>query len=253
MSIDLGAWQRAQWQGGENLLQMLGVLASLGRRRQLRLFALACAERVRDRMTDPRSVAAVAFAERYVGPGWPGGRGGRPLPRRPRPPSRRTRCTGRRRPNTRSGWTPSSGWSAARWRPPWSIRTTCTPRPAASQGAAQIGYVEWAAANGHWPPDWQRPAVRDAHRAGQQALIALLCDIAGDPFRPPPDAPAWRSHTVVALARGIDEDRAFDRLPILADAMQDAGCEDAEALDHCRGPGPHARGCWVVEQALGRG
>jgi hypothetical protein len=123
----------------------------------------------------------------------------------------------------------------------------------ASQGAGHILYLERAVANGHWPPDWQSPAVRDAHRAEQQALVALLRCIAGDPFRPPVDASAWRSATVVAIARGIDAERAFDRLPILADAMQDARCEDAEALDHCRGPGPHARGCWVVEWALGRG
>jgi hypothetical protein len=56
---------------------------------------------------------------------------------------------------------------------------------------------------------------------------------------------------VVALARGIYDDRAFDRLAILADALQDAGCDNADVLGHCRGPGPHVRGCWVVDLLLG--
>ncbi|MBA4064130.1 MAG: hypothetical protein C0501_10535 [Isosphaera sp.] len=64
--------------------------------------------------------------------------------------------------------------------------------------------------------------------------------------------PAWRTSTVLALAQGIYGERAFDRLPILADALQDAGCEDADILAHCRGPGPHARGCWVVDLVLGK-
>ena len=54
------------------------------------------------------------------------------------------------------------------------------------------------------------------------------------------------------LARGIYDERAFDRLPILADALQDAGCEDEQVLAHSRGPGPHARGCWVVDLVIGK-
>jgi hypothetical protein len=80
----------------------------------------------------------------------------------------------------------------------------------------------------------------------------LLRDIFGNPFRPVAFDPAWRTSTAVALAKGIYADRAFDRLPILADALQDAGCENADVLDHCRGLGPHARGCWVVDLVLGK-
>jgi hypothetical protein len=54
------------------------------------------------------------------------------------------------------------------------------------------------------------------------------------------------------LARGIYDDRAFDRLPILADALIDAGCDDEAILGHCRGPGPHVRGCWVADLVLGK-
>ena len=58
--------------------------------------------------------------------------------------------------------------------------------------------------------------------------------------------------TVVALARGIYESRDFSAVPILADALQDAGCENADVLEHCRGEGPHVRGCWVVDLVLGK-
>ena len=57
---------------------------------------------------------------------------------------------------------------------------------------------------------------------------------------------------MVKVAQGIYYDRAFDRLPILADALEDAGCHDAAILEHCRQPGPHVRGCWVVDLLTGR-
>ncbi|MBA4190301.1 MAG: hypothetical protein C0467_20130 [Planctomycetaceae bacterium] len=64
--------------------------------------------------------------------------------------------------------------------------------------------------------------------------------------------PLWLTSTVVQLAKGIDAEGAFDRLPILADALQDAGCDDEELLHHCRSDGPHTRGCWVIEMVLGK-
>jgi len=78
-------------------------------------------------------------------------------------------------------------------------------------------------------------------------------DVAGNPFRPTAFNPRWRSETAIALASSIYAERAFDRLPILADALEEAGCDHAEVLSHCRGPGPHVRGCWVVDLVLGKG
>jgi hypothetical protein len=60
----------------------------------------------------------------------------------------------------------------------------------------------------------------------------------------------WRSDTVLALARQMDDSRDFSALPILADALQDAGCGSGEILDYCRGAGPHVRVCWVVDMVL---
>jgi hypothetical protein len=80
----------------------------------------------------------------------------------------------------------------------------------------------------------------------------IIRDIFGNPFRSVTAEPSWLTSTVVSLAEGIYADRAVDRLPILADALQDAGCADPDVLAHCRGPGPHVRGCWVVDLLLGK-
>nr|AIA11533.1 Unknown Function [uncultured bacterium] len=82
----------------------------------------------------------------------------------------------------------------------------------------------------------------------------LRC-IYGNPFRPVKADPlwlTWNDSTIPQLARTIYEERDFDLLPILADALEDAGCTDAEMLAHCRGPRPHVRGCWVVDLLLGK-
>jgi hypothetical protein len=62
----------------------------------------------------------------------------------------------------------------------------------------------------------------------------------------------WLTPKVKTLAQTIYDKRAFDRLPILADALEEAGCDNAEMIAHCRGPGPHVRGCWVVDLISGR-
>lgn len=86
----------------------------------------------------------------------------------------------------------------------------------------------------------------------QLEFLNLLRCIIGNPFRPVAFDPRWRSETAVALATGIYDGRHFDRLPILADALEEAGCDHPDILAHCRGAGPHARGCWVVDLALGK-
>jgi hypothetical protein len=81
----------------------------------------------------------------------------------------------------------------------------------------------------------------------------MLRDIFGNPFRPAPFSPEWRTEAVVALARAIYEERAWDRMGVLADALEDAGCDSAEVLEHCRGGGPHVRGCWLIDEVLQKG
>jgi hypothetical protein len=83
-------------------------------------------------------------------------------------------------------------------------------------------------------------------------VVDVIRCIVGNPFRPVACDPSWRTTTVVGLTDAIYTERAFDRLPILADALEEAGCTHPDVLAHCRGDGPHARGCWVVDLILGK-
>jgi hypothetical protein len=96
----------------------------------------------------------------------------------------------------------------------------------------------------------------DADAWDRIVLVHLLRCIVGPlPFRPVTIDPkwlTWNHGTVPAIARRSYDERAFHDLPILADALEDAGCTDYDILAHCRGDGPHARGCWVVDLLLGK-
>ena len=95
------------------------------------------------------------------------------------------------------------------------------------------------------------PDYKKFMEAEQAEQIKLLRDVVGNPFRPVTVKPAWLTTTVVALAHGIYEECAFDRLPILGDALQDAGCDNADILNHCCDESlPHVRGCWVMDLVL---
>jgi hypothetical protein len=94
--------------------------------------------------------------------------------------------------------------------------------------------------------------LKEATRLHGKRQAGTIRCILGNPFRSVALHPPWLTSTVTGLADAIYADRAFDRLPILADALQDAGCEDADVLNHCREPAAHARGCWVVDLLLGR-
>jgi hypothetical protein len=86
--------------------------------------------------------------------------------------------------------------------------------------------------------------------AENREFRALVWDVVGNPYTSGRFRPAWRTSTTTALARGMYRSRDFTAMPILADALQDAGCDNDEVLDHCRSPGTHVRGCWVVDQIL---
>ena len=85
-----------------------------------------------------------------------------------------------------------------------------------------------------------------------EAIAYVVREIVSNPFRPVTFLPEWRTSTILALATGIYEEKAFDRMPILADALQDANCDNDEILNHCRGPGPHVRGCFLIDLILGK-
>jgi hypothetical protein len=95
-------------------------------------------------------------------------------------------------------------------------------------------------------------ACRIAYVAERSLQCRLIRDVCGDPFRHVTVAPSWPTPALVELAQNIYDQRAFDRMPKLADALERAGCDNAEVLAHCRQPGEHVRGCWVVDLILGK-
>lgn len=80
----------------------------------------------------------------------------------------------------------------------------------------------------------------------------LLRDIFGNPYRQPSLKSDWISPAVTDLARSIDSQRAYARMAILGDALEEAGCDDPHVLSHCRSGTGHVRGCWVIDAVLGR-
>jgi hypothetical protein len=114
-------------------------------------------------------------------------------------------------------------------------------------------YVAIAASQSAFEDCPTLPAAREAALApahAEQSVIVL--EIFGNPFRPVTLDPTWLTSTVKNLAEAIYEERAFDRLPILADALEDAGCNQQDILSHLRGGGEHCRGCWPLDLVLGK-
>ncbi len=96
---------------------------------------------------------------------------------------------------------------------------------------------------------YEADALREAEQSKQTTLARCIF---GNPLKKFTFSVNWCTTNTVALAQRIYDERDFTLLPILADALQDAGCDDERFLGHCHAPGPHARGCWGVDRLLGR-
>jgi hypothetical protein len=120
-----------------------------------------------------------------------------------------------------------------------------------------------------WDDAWEGERLRVENAVEVSATTfsgvtqtTLFRDLFGNPFRPTIISPAvlgWNDTVVIRLAQAVYEERHLPegtldntRLLILADALEEAGCSDTDILDHLRGPGPHVRGCWVVDLCLGK-
>jgi hypothetical protein len=152
-------------------------------------------------------------------------------------------------------WIPSGGWDSAtkacelicaetadaHFFLKDAVVAAVTPRRAA------LGFVNRGLTNAEIATD---KALVEAEAAKHREYIR---DLFGNPFRKQPKFnKKWRTSTAVALAKQMYESRDFSTMPILADELQDAGCENEEILNHCRQAGEHVRGCWVVDQVLGK-
>jgi hypothetical protein len=206
-----------EWLDATDPLPMLAFLRGKASDRKLRLFAVACCRRICRYLGDPRSWEAIDRAEQYAD--------------RIVSPDKLQEAA-------------AAAWAAT------------TPLQESAFHAAKA--VAWAT---------DADAELAATEAADAAISATVCDphdpeedhlyqtaalrcCFGNPSRPVVADLAWRTSTVVAIAEGIYADRAFDRLPILADALMDAGCQNEDILNHLRSEGPHVRGCWVVDLLL---
>jgi hypothetical protein len=220
----------AEWLISTNAGLMLSHLRSGASSRKLRLYACACAYDIWHRMTDKRSQDAVIVAENFAD-------------------------------GLADYLELISAFNSAHeaWKEiPLLLGGRHGERIKSAKGsraAKSVARVACNAAN----PDWNiRMAIDDAWRAGVArncALAGCLRDIFGNPFRPvviEPSCLSWNDATIPKLGQAIYDERAFDRLPILADALEESGCNNADILDHCRLPGEHVRGCWVVDLLLGK-
>jgi hypothetical protein len=125
---------------------------------------------------------------------------------------------------------------------------SCENRSYAPNGCA-AALIFTVGENIHEEALWVLDSISEPANA---RALALLREVFGNPFRPVDFAP-WRTDTAVSLARQMYEARDFSALPILADALQDAGCANGAVLSHCREAKPiHCRGCWVVDGVLGK-
>jgi hypothetical protein len=209
--------------------------------RKMRLFACACCRQIWPYLTAPESRRAVELSEAYADG---------LIEDTERAAAHQAATVVARR--ERASAPVAAEWASSQRIPQFRLgQATADSASGTAYHAAEAAYSGAYYAAG--------TADRAAFDAGTQtkelelaAQAHLLRDIFGNPYRPVVLDPPWHTSTVLALAEGIYSDRAFDRLPILADALQDAGCDHSDILDHCRGPGPHVRGCWVVDLILGK-
>jgi hypothetical protein len=204
---------RAEWLASSDLGLLLEFLGGEVSDRKLRLFAVACCRRVLDLLPDGRSRRAVDTFERYAD----GQAGPEEL-----------------RAALRAAW--DVGENAASY-----LATEESFLVAFKAAADRAAGGDGRESTGRWA----------AERAAQCDLLRDVCN----PFRTGSAGPSWltwNGAVVGQLAAALYEGRRFDDLPVLGDALEEAGCADAEILDHCRGPGPHVRGCWLIDLILQR-
>ncbi|VTR92446.1 Uncharacterized protein OS=Sorangium cellulosum (strain So ce56) GN=sce5710 PE=4 SV=1 [Gemmata massiliana] len=216
----------SQWLAANTWGTVCEVVQKRQNARKMRLFGCACCRRLGTLLTDERSLAAVEVAERFADG-----------------TAARTALDGARA--AASDALNDLGQTPYKWEPDgWAAVAVAT----AAHGTAKI-YFRLAATRA--AEAISQAGVRT--RAAEEAIqLGLLRDIFGNPFRPVPFDPNWLTSAVTGLARQMYDSRDFTPMPILADALQDAGCTSDVILTHGREPGPHTRGCWVVDACLGK-
>jgi hypothetical protein len=206
----------AEWRACLDPEKMLAFLGDRASARKLRLFAVACCRRIWPRLPGPDWRRAVEVCERFAD-----GQAGV------------------------AEWV-TIGADLAQ-------KGSNTPAGAAVSEAIALELSTYAVSNIVRWASWAAPTRRADELLAQSHLVR---DVFGDPFRGVTFSPgrlAPDGGTVRKLAQAMYGERRFEGLPVLADALEDAGCADEAVLSHCRGGGEHVRGCWVVDILLGKG
>jgi hypothetical protein len=225
----------AEWLACTDIYNLLEYLRGKASDRKLRLFAVACCQRPYYQVADERHRKAVQLAERMAD-----------------------------EDVDEEEWRVVHQAALELWQAAWAASLAAqqeaprgTPEVESLVDADMATAAGWVILEDGWEAAYQVTGVEwdEKHADEASHQLALLRDIFDNPFRPVPIDSSWvllNGGIVVNLAQGIYDERAFDRLPILADSLEEAGCHDADILGHCRQPGEHVRGCWVVDSLLGK-
>jgi hypothetical protein len=244
----------AEWVTSTDPAPMLQFLRGRASDRKLRLFAVACCRRVWHLIIDERSRRAIEAAEDGVDED-----------------ARLVRTTGAREEASMAVGEIARRVAGART-PAERVRVHMQTKAAGAALAVLNQSSVWGIATGadlaalraaRAAAVATKYAARVSGRAGRPTAkterakqCGLLRDIFGLlPFRPVtvhPDVLACNDQLVVRLAQSIYDERRWAELGILHDALLDAGCGEQEVLDHCKGPGPHSRGCWILDVLLNK-
>jgi hypothetical protein len=222
-----------EWLTSTDIYKMLEYLRGKVSDRKLRLFAVACCHRPYYQVADERQRKAVQLAERMA--------------------DEDVNEDELKIVHQAAHELWEAAWAASLAAQQEAPRGT--PEVESLVDADMATAAGWAILENAWEAAYQVTGVEwDEEHADEPAhQLALLRDIFGNPFRPVAidhSSLSWNDGTVVKLAEAIYEDQTFDGLPVLADALQEAGCHDTDIIGHCRHPGPHVRGCWVVDHLL---
>jgi hypothetical protein len=219
-----------QWLASPSPQRMLNFLRFKVSDRKLRLFACACCRRVQDADGQEHGLAALEVAERLA----------------------ECQATNDERVGAVSALLTVGGFTSPHIAALFDNSATAADQTAyiASRAPGLINVPQRLSGG---PGTRINPAWTEAVRNEKMVQVSLLRDIFSNPFRPVTLDSAWRTSTVTALAKQMYESRDFGAMPILVDALQDAGCTSEDILDHCRDAhSTHVRGCWVVDLVLGK-